>query len=211
MTNTVLKFLVIVSVCFITGCSKKINEEEFLLKSAERIVRVVTKKADKLNGQFPDGSPSQPQIRVSYNTKKQDSLTSPYLTEIIIESKEKHIRDYGKSWEEGPRLNKQCKATFSFAWEKKLGSDAPRWVFKVALGDYMVDNHMNKELYGDTSKKTTWLVDRLVGVESLDEVIRYSNPDWGLTTMFPNSYYKFAWEIADALKEQPIMGEDEIE
>ena len=207
MTNTVLKFLVIVSVCFVSGCSKKINEEEFLLKSAERIVRVVTKKADKLNGPFPGGSPSQTQIRVSYNTKKQDSLTSPYLTEIIIESKEKHIRDYGKSWEEGPRLYTQCKATFSFAWEKKLGSDAPRWVFKVAQGEYIEWYHT-----GDTLE-TTWLADRLHEIGKGDlgyGIIRHSNPDADKHDI-PHSFIGFSPFIADALKEQPIMGEDEIE
>ena len=210
MINNVLKFLVIVSVCFVAGCSKEINEEEFLLKSAERIVGEVTKNANRWNDRFPNGDSPQYQIRVSYNTKKTDSLTSPYLTEIIIELKTKHPIDMTKEWEEGPRIYEETKATFSLAWETSVGSDTPRWVFKVAEGDSMVDNHMNKELYGDTSKKTTWLVDRLVGVKSLDEVIRYSNPDWGLT-MEPNSYTKFAWVIDKALKEQPIMGEDEIE
>lgn len=206
MINTALKFLVIVSVCFVAGCSKEINEEEFLLKSAEGIVGVVAKEANVQNNLKPTHDISPFHVGVSYNTEKTDSLSTPYLTEIIITYKAKHPSDWDKSWEEGPRILEESKATFSLGWETPVGSDTPRWVFKVAEGDIM-----QWRLHGGP-RRSTWLVDRLVGVESVDEVIRYSNPDFhDYISSVPESYIHYAWMIADALKEQPIMGEDEIE
>jgi len=164
MTNTLLKFLVIVSVCFVAGCSK-INEEEFLIKSAEWIGLEVK------NGTFLD--------TIAYNCKKTDSLTSPYVTEIKAEV----IRD-GIEY---------STATFTLAWEKPVGVDTPpRWVFKGASGKH--------KFFEDES---TWVTD------SLGPKVRQSNSE--LEEYTPSAYERVRDELAAALLEQPIMGEDEIE